>query len=167
MVSVNSFPPPFIISPALLPIQFFLSRMVGDIVKRQPQFFERLGEYAHKRFLINPINIPLVFLLEPSPDKPKLRLLLTHKESDAYDVLIAGKFSTLLDMANGTCDGDSLFFSRDLTIEGDTGAVVALRNALDNMDHSLLEEALSSIGVFANPIKQMLSIREKRRSYSQ
>jgi predicted lipid carrier protein YhbT len=40
----------------------------------------------------------------------------------------------LLGMIDGTYDGDALFFSRDLTIEGDTEAVLALRNALENAE---------------------------------
>ncbi len=164
MSSVNHFLPAHLASPALLPIELLLSRMVCNIVKQQPQFFARLGEHANKRFFINPTNLPLAFLLEPRTEKPRLRILLTCKESDSYDVRISGSFSTLLDMAKGDSDGDALFFSRALCIEGDTGAVVALRNALDNMDHSLLEEILLSVGMFAMPIKKLLVIREKRRS---
>jgi len=37
-------------------------------------------------------------------------------------------------MIDGTYDGDALFFSRDLVIEGDTEAVLALRNAIENAE---------------------------------
>jgi len=40
-------------------------------------------------------------------------------------------------MVDGTYDGDALFFSRDLSIEGDTEAVLALRNAIENADLDL------------------------------
>jgi predicted lipid carrier protein YhbT len=40
----------------------------------------------------------------------------------------------LVGMLDGSYDGDALFFSRDLVIEGDTSAVLALRNALDDAE---------------------------------
>ena len=43
-------------------------------------------------------------------------------------------------------DGDALFFSRDLMIEGDTEAVVCLRNALDDMDSNVIDEAAKAFG---------------------
>ena len=43
-------------------------------------------------------------------------------------------------------DGDALFFSRSLIIEGDTEAVVCLRNALDDMDSNVIDEAAKALG---------------------
>ena len=47
---------------------------------------------------------------------------------------------------HGAYDGDALFFSRDLEIEGDTAAVVALRNAIDNEELDLVREATALLG---------------------
>ena len=52
----------------------------------------------------------------------------------AYDARIAAPLIVLLGMIDGTYDGDALFFSRDLVIEGDTEAVLALRNAIENAE---------------------------------
>ncbi len=38
----------------------------------------------------------------------------------------------LIGLLDGTYDGDALFFTRDLVIEGDTAAVLALRNAIED-----------------------------------
>jgi hypothetical protein len=38
----------------------------------------------------------------------------------------------LIGLLDGAYDGDALFFSRDLVIEGDTAAVLALRNAIED-----------------------------------
>lgn len=49
-------------------------------------------------------------------------------------------------MIHGTLDGDALFFARDLVIEGDTEAVLALRNALDDAEIDLLTAAAAALG---------------------
>lgn len=40
---------------------------------------------------------------------------------------------------DGTYDGDAVFFTRDLVIEGDTDAVLALRNTMEEADLSPAE----------------------------
>jgi predicted lipid carrier protein YhbT len=52
----------------------------------------------------------------------------------------------LLGLVHGVYDGDALFFSRDLVIEGDTEAVLALRNAIDNEEIDLAKEAAGLFG---------------------
>lgn len=46
-------------------------------------------------------------------------------------------------MLHGREDGDALFFSGALEISGDTSAVLALRNALDDAELDLTEELAS------------------------
>ncbi|NIR58454.1 MAG: sterol-binding protein, partial [Gammaproteobacteria bacterium] len=48
------------------------------------------------------------------------------------DATIAGPMSAFLGMMHGEIDGDALFFSRDISVDGDTSAVLALRNAIDD-----------------------------------
>ncbi len=52
-------------------------------------------------------------------------------------------------MMHGTLDGDALFFSRDLAVEGDTSSVLALRNAIDDAELDLAEE----IGIGSTSVK--------------
>ena len=52
----------------------------------------------------------------------------------------------LLELIDSEEDGDAAFFSRDLEVSGDTEAVVRLRNALDDMDGSIAEEAAALFG---------------------
>jgi predicted lipid carrier protein YhbT len=59
---------------------------------------------------------------------------------------IAGPFVALIGLANGSFDGDALFFSRDITIEGDIEAIVALRNAMDDAGVNLVEDATAYLG---------------------
>ena len=122
----------------------------------RPELFNRLGVYAGKRFLIDPTDLPFVLLLTPEPERPQLT---AHRRSErpTHDAGIAGSFFNLLDMIDGSLDGDALFFSRDLRVSGDTGAVVALRNALDDFDGSALDSVVSSFGPLSVPAALALS----------
>ncbi|MDO5706141.1 MAG: sterol-binding protein [Paracoccus sp. (in: a-proteobacteria)] len=75
----------------------------------------------------------------------------------AADARIAGPVG----MLHGRCDGDALLFSRDLTSEGDTEAVLALRNALDDAGLDLSEELAQMSGPLATPLRQILHIVER------
>lgn len=65
-------------------------------------------------------------------------------------------------MIDGEDDGDAMFFARDLVINGDTEAVVSLRNAIDDIDGSL---ATTVAGVFGLPGRVALTLlrRHARR----
>jgi predicted lipid carrier protein YhbT len=49
-------------------------------------------------------------------------------------------------MIHGAYDGDALFFSRDIVVAGDTEAVLALRNALDDAELDLGAEIMAVLG---------------------
>lgn len=130
-------------APPLLLLQPLLGRLVAQVAQREPELFSRLGASAARRFLIDPSNLPFVLLLEPAVPR------LTACQRDplpAHDAVIAGSFLNLFDMIDGTLDGDALFFSRDLRVSGDTEAVVALRNALDDIDGSVLDKGAQAFG---------------------
>ena len=67
---------------------------------------------------------------------------------------IAGTFLDLFDLIDGSLDGDALFFSRKLRVTGDTEAVVALRNALDDVDGGVVESITRAFGPLA-PVAAM------------
>jgi predicted lipid carrier protein YhbT len=52
-------------------------------------------------------------------------------------------------LVDGTYDGDALFFSRDIAVDGDIEAVLALRNAVDDASIDLLHEAAAWAGPLA------------------
>lgn len=142
----------------LLPVQIVLARIVRHIAAHRPELFQRIGPHRCKRFLIIPTNLPYAMLLQPDPVRPTLRAV--HKNWRDYDALIAGTALTLLDMIDGHSDGDALFFSRDLKVEGDTEAVVCLRNALDDLDGSVADDAAA---LFGPPGRMILSALRKLR----
>jgi len=54
----------------------------------------------------------------------------------------------MIELLEGRADGDALFFSRTLTVEGDMEAVVALRNAIDGSE--IYNRSLAPPGLFGD-----------------
>jgi predicted lipid carrier protein YhbT len=138
-------------------IQPILSRIAMHVAQDRPELFARLGVHARKRFLVDPIDLPFVLVLSPDNSRPQLRAFRRY-EKPAHDAVIAGKFFNLLDMIDGSQDGDALFFTRDLHVSGDTEAVVALRNALDDFEGSALDSVVGSFGPLARPAALAVSV---------
>lgn len=157
--------------PALLlapvPLAFLqpvLNRIATHVARTRPELFDRLGPHAGKRFLIDPSDLPFILVLTPERELPRMTAHRRH-ERPPHDAAIAGNFFTLLDMIDGSLDGDAMFFSRDLAITGDTEAIVALRNALDDFEGSALDSVVGSFGPLSGPAGLALSgLRAVRRS---
>ena len=137
-------------------IQPILGHITSHVAKDRPELYARLGVHARKRFLIDPTDLPFVLILSPEVNCPNLRAYRRY-EKPAHDAGIAGKFFNLLDMIDGSQDGDALFFSRDLRVSGDTEAVVALRNALDDFEGSALDSVVGSFGLLTKPATLAIS----------
>jgi predicted lipid carrier protein YhbT len=65
-------------------------------------------------------------------------------------------------LVHGAYDGDALFFSRDLVVEGDTGAALALRNAVDDAGLDLSQEIASVTGPLARPLQTLIAFAQRR-----
>ncbi|WP_374547206.1 SCP2 domain-containing protein [Rhodoblastus sp.] len=131
----------------LTPLSFVAARLAGSLGRRHPALFARLGAQAGKIFLIDPTDLPLAFQLSPRPEAPRLEAV-RREAAGAWDARVAGPLAALIGLVHGAYDGDALFFSRDLVIEGDTEAVLALRNAIDNEEIDLAREAAALLGPF-------------------
>lgn len=137
--------PPVLLNP-------LLGHALGVMKKQHPEIFERLAELDNPVFLIDPIDLPFAFLLCPGPEHPGLRAIRDPSKVKPI-ATIRSSLQKLIELLEGKCDGDALAFSRDLVIEGDTEAVLTLRNAIDASDVNLLDDISSSFGVFASPVK--------------
>jgi len=137
--------PPAVLQPALN------SAMV-TIARCPPGLFERLSALGAPVYLIDPVDLPLAFILTADADKPTVKAV---RSGDGVEVraTIRGPLLTLIDLLEGKIDGDALFFSRDLVIEGDTEAVVALRNAVDGVEVDLVGELTSAFGPLTRPVR--------------
>ena len=144
---------------APLPLVFLqplLNRIATHVAQSRPELFNRLGPHVGKRFLIDPTDLPFVLVLTPERERPRMIAYRRH-ERPTHDAAIAGTFFTLLDMIDGSLDGDAMFFARDLAVTGDTEAVVALRNALDDFEGSALDSVIGSFGPLSGPAALALS----------
>ncbi|MCP4184299.1 MAG: sterol-binding protein [Hyphomicrobiales bacterium] len=136
-------------------LQPLLNHIVKTVARRHPELFARLGDSCKKRYLIDPYNLPIFLLLQPDPDHPQLRIY-NRGRNVPYDVFISGTFKTLLRMIDGQTDSDALFFNRQLKVTGNSEAVVALRNALDNMDATLAQDVASCFGPLSKPVRLLI-----------
>lgn len=144
---------------ACLAVQPLLNRTVRKIAAKHSSLFARLGPHRGTDYLIDPVELPFALHLRPDPDA----LIFRAVPRDALPPVkatIRGGFMLLLQLMDADEDGDAAFFSRGLTIAGDTEAVVRLRNALDDADGSIAEDAAALFGLPGRAILHRL-----RRSY--
>ena len=149
--------PRLLLSALPLPVmQPVLGHIAAHVASSRPELFARLGQHTAKRFLIDPTDLPFVLLLVPDARRPHLNAC--HRaEQPSHDAAIAGTFSNLLRMIDGSLDGDALFFDRTLHVSGDIEAIVALRNALDDFDGNVLDNILAAFGPLSKPAAFVLS----------
>jgi predicted lipid carrier protein YhbT len=142
----------------LPPLNHILGAVTRRMAQAHPVMLRRLGDHADRQFLIDPTDLPWVLLLNP-----KAVAMTAHRRagSPQYDARISGPLSAFLAMMHGAEDGDALFFSRDLAVEGDTAAVLALRNAMDDAELDLTEELAALSGPFAQPLRRVLARAER------
>lgn len=128
----------------LFPLEPPLGALIRLIARADPAFAERLGPYGGRLFAIIATDLGLTFHLRPRLSlrpAPELRLLRGEVREGA-DAVIAGPLPALVGLALGALDGDALFFSRLLWTEGDTAAILALRNALEEAEPGRLPARL-------------------------
>jgi predicted lipid carrier protein YhbT len=151
-VPAASFPVGRLAALALRPLppealQPLLSFLVAAVRQRHEALFDRLGAYQDARFLIDPTDLPFVFMLRPRRRNPSLCALrrgwIARTRPTA---VIRGGLVDLLRLLQGDSDGDALFFSRRLSFEGDTQAILALRNALDDAEIDLAADVAAMLG---------------------
>ncbi len=141
--------------PIIFP-QTILHAGVHAAARRHPEFFSRLEKYQNTMFLLDPLDLSFAISLRLQPQELFLQVQ-RRPVTTSYDARIAGTLLQLLRLLDGQMDGDALFFSRDITIEGNTAAVVVLRHALDNLDGNLLEEMTRFLGPFAQLANSVLN----------
>ncbi len=161
----------FVLRPVPLPlVDIVLNRLVKKIAAQRPGIFSRLEGHHHKWFLIDATNLPFLLCLQPDPLCPVLKSCRRRNPPSA-ESRISGSFLTLLGMIDGRYDGDALFFTRDLSVQGDTEAVVCLRNALDDMEGSVADDVAAFFGApgarFLKIARRLNDHAHSRRHYNQ
>ena len=124
-------PPPRTGRPALArPLDAVLGAALRRVARENPAVFERLGVYREAAFLIAPTGAPCAFRLEPAAGLGRVTAVRADDPTPVA-ATIRGPLVELVALFAGVYDADAAFFARRIEVEGDTGAVVALHNALE------------------------------------
>ncbi|WP_439562919.1 ubiquinone anaerobic biosynthesis accessory factor UbiT [Roseinatronobacter sp.] len=154
--------PVFITAPMhvlpLWPLTLALSQLARKLLRAHPQILTRIDKYQSYVFVLDITDLP--FILQLDPAQAQLRAFRRNAARDA-DARIAGTLAAFLAMLHGVEDGDSLYFSGALQIEGDTSAVLALRNALDDAELDLSAEIARALPLLAPPLRMALTPLER------
>lgn len=110
-------------------IDRLLARLTRALGTRHPALTNRLA--GLDPFVVAVYATDLDFDLEMCWDGTSLTLA---RSTHAAGARVSGPAALLLELVAGRVDGDALFFSGQLTVEGRTDLVVGLRNALDGED---------------------------------
>lgn len=138
----------------MLPLELICRQLADNAAAARPSLAARLGDHAGATFAIDPVDCPFAFLVTLWRGRPIITLR-RDLAGVSCAARIAAPLVVLVGMLDGSYDGDALFFSRDLVIEGDTAAVLALRNALDDAELDLVAEAAATLGPFAPPAERI------------
>jgi len=146
-----------VLRPAPKPaLQAAASFAMAAMLRRHKGVFERLEGVASPVFLIDPIDLPISLLLDAGLPAPRLTVLRDGDPVPAPPAAtIRGPLPALIELLEGRTDGDALFFSRTLAVEGDMAAVVALRNAVDGADIDLADDLLRPLGPLGGPARRL------------
>lgn len=124
-----------------------------------PRLFRNLAALPPATILIEPLDLPHRFLLTLGQSPVTLELVEPNViNAPAHSAHIKGKLKALLDLLDSHIDSDALFFTRALTLTGDTSAIVTLRNALERNPIDSMESVASLFGPFA-PLARKAMIR--------
>ena len=138
-------------------------RAVMRAMRRQhPGLFKRLTRLAPATILFEPDDTPHCFLLRIAADD--LRLTLAPRDQ-AASARIKGSLANLLYLMEGRIDFDTLFFTRDVVVSGDTAVAVGFRNTLDGEVISLLADALAASGPLAAPGRRLVLRLDRRAAW--
>ncbi|MFQ5783867.1 MAG: SCP2 domain-containing protein [Alphaproteobacteria bacterium] len=136
----------------------FASAAMAATRRGHPEVFERLSDLGDAAFLIDPVDLPFGFILRPGLPTPTLAPTADGEDAGPVAATIRGPLDALIDLLEGRLDGDALFFSRELDIEGDTEAVLTLRNAVDSAEIDVLEDLLAILGPLRRPARLAVSL---------
>ncbi|MDP6953248.1 MAG: SCP2 sterol-binding domain-containing protein, partial [Alphaproteobacteria bacterium] len=121
-----------------LPLALALTHIVRRLAARRPEVFERLAPYDALSLLIDPSDLPFGFRVTLAGMRSQVDIVADTMPCDVA-ARVRAPLLVLTGLLDGTYDADALFFSRDLVIEGDTEAVLAVRNAIEEAELSPAE----------------------------
>lgn len=144
------------------PVEILLSRALRRVARIRPEVFERLGPWRTAAVVVAPSDLPVSFRLQPDGERGTVEVIRNDDATPAA-ARISGPLAMLLELFDGGGDADSAFFTRQIRIEGDTAAVVALHNTLEAAGLSFAD-LLGAPPPLHEPVNRALSgLRRARR----
>jgi len=141
-----------------------LSRLAAHFLQRieqhYPEISPRLGPLGLCIFHIIPTDLRFSFLITLNHGQATVKVMAEEGIVPDTTATISGDMLSFIQLLEGRVDGDALFFSRRLVVEGDTEAVLTLRNAVDSVDLSV-EHILAGM---TGPMKPMFRALAPRLS---
>ena len=141
-------------------LEYSAQKITKNLNNLHPNLGERLSDANGKSFALVLEDMQLNAILYIDDGRISCNLLDKFVKPTA-DVIIQGTSTALLDLLEGRCDGDALFFSRTLNVEGDTEALLVLRNALDNEQILLRDIVCSMFGRLSGVASHVATPLEK------
>jgi len=125
---------------ALQPMGVLLTIALRRAARLDPGAFDRLGQFREAVYIIAPTDAPVAFVLEPRGEAGRV-LAVPRGDDRPCIARISGPMFKLLGLFDGSLDADSAFFRREIKVEGDTEAMLALHNALEAADINIADLA--------------------------
>ena len=141
-------------------VELGAAALIAKMRANHPDLFRALAERPRAAIRFELTDSPRRFLLQFGGRAPSLKL--ARFDDAPADACVKGSLEALLALLEGRIDGDALFFTRELAVEGDAAAVVALRNILDREAISVVDEASSLFGPFAGFVRAAALSWERR-----
>ncbi|MFN3229988.1 MAG: SCP2 sterol-binding domain-containing protein [Asticcacaulis sp.] len=89
-----------------------------------------MGRHGRDGYVLRPKGWPVLFRLQLDPGAAEVGVF-PASATPACQAEIEARLTVLIAIAEGKLDADSAFFSRNVTIRGNTGSVMALHNTLE------------------------------------
>lgn len=121
------------------PVEMLLNLAIKRAWQRSANAFGRLGRFQGHPYLIDPEDLPVAFELTLNAHGGAVKVVRRPLQPLGYVAEISGELMDLLALFDGSADADATFFAGGLTVRGDTGAVLALHNALEAADLRLAD----------------------------
>lgn len=136
-------------------VQPVADHLAKRLMDQHPDVFERLSPLGPRTFLIDVVDLPWKFHLTVAYGNGEV-IVLKNDDPTTVDATIRAPLKVLFGLLDGSIDGDAMFFTRDMSFEGDTEAVVALRNALDGADIDFVSDISSTFGPLSGSAEQFI-----------
>ncbi len=147
------------------PVETLLSLALRRVARRRPDVFERLGSFQASSFLLLPNEMPVAFRLTPHGTSGTVQVV-RRDDPRPCAARISGPLASLLGLFDGSIDADAAFFSRDIRVDGEVQAVMALHNTLEAAELTfadLLGLAAPASGLANSGLRFVLRQAEARR----